>query len=396
MKKIAIFVLLFSILTLEACKESIDLVKNEPQIPSQNINISQAKVWFEKDFYPKNKNAKSQGKKREHKLKWENAKQSKFSDGQDLVVVPVETKIDGAEGNKNSFVWFYKDINKKEKILVVDLAISKSNMAGIDLNNFSGLMTIRGFDGELLNGFVFENNKAVTISTKIDGEETSFNLSQKKGRSSSNCYTYYNLSVTCIDYFYGDCIRDNLGNIFNCTYSFSNCTLNYSNIIDINCPWSGTVGTSGNTSPTTGFNGTTPNNNFYGIAGKLCGNYIFINTGNGLTAEIVGLGATAYNSNTQQSLNAKLNNICITFGSYVQTSNNATIAFNEAWNKSLQDMDYWLHINYQQSATMSNLAFSAKLMDYFKQNLSIKSYSSFSLTIGPCFNIPPSQTTYCL
>ncbi len=64
------------------------------------------------------------------------------------------------------------------------------------------------------------------------------------------------------------------------------------------------------------------------VFGRLCGTYTFQRTGEGRTAEIHGLGSQAYNSSNNNHVSASWPAMCVTFGNSIQTSNNASIAFN--------------------------------------------------------------------
>ncbi len=168
---------------------------------------------------------------------------------------------------------------------------------------------------------------------------------------------------TCIDWYWVS------GGIW--TYLYSECT----------------ASTNGSGTGSSGGDGITP----AAVVGRLCGNYTFTRTGNGRTAEILALGAQAYNSSNENIVTALWGSMCITFGSTIQTSNNASIAFNSAWNTSLTMTDAWL--TGHQNAT--SLEFSQQILENLRVRLNVESRGSYSLSTGPCENVPSSVPQYC-
>lgn len=132
--------------------------------------------------------------------------------------------------------------------------------------------------------------------------------------------------------------------------------------------------------------------NIVRVEGKLCGTYLFTPTGNGRTAEIHGLGAQAYNSRNNNHVSASWPEMCVTMGGDIQTSNNASIAFNAAWNNTLQLTDTWLSQPQHQNAT--SLEFKQIIENILRSQLDYQA-SYNALTIGGCSNITSSNAQYC-
>lgn len=132
-------------------------------------------------------------------------------------------------------------------------------------------------------------------------------------------------------------------------------------------------------------------NNVVQVEGRLCGNYTFTPTGNGRTAEIHGLGSHAYNYSNQNHVSASWGAMCVTFGSNIQTSNNASIAFNLAWNNTLQLTDVWLAAH----PNATSLEFKHMIENLLRTQLGPASGGYSALTIGGCDNITASNAQYC-
>lgn len=128
---------------------------------------------------------------------------------------------------------------------------------------------------------------------------------------------------------------------------------------------------------------------------RLCGAYSFLSVGEGMTAEILGLGATAVRRSTGQMLHVLLGPVCVTFGASTGLvhPSTASTAFNNTWNAAMNDTDAW--IKGQTNPT------AASLRTYIIQRLRVRLLAQsnegyFALTIGSCKgNIPSTQAQYC-
>lgn len=127
---------------------------------------------------------------------------------------------------------------------------------------------------------------------------------------------------------------------------------------------------------------------------RLCGGYIFTTTGEGLTAEILNVGARAENKGTLQILHAYWGSMCVTFGSSSLATNSATAStiFNQAWNTTMTQAQTWL--NTQQSPT--TIALSQFILQTFRANLSTAAGGYSALSTGPCSGaIASTVAEYC-
>jgi hypothetical protein len=133
--------------------------------------------------------------------------------------------------------------------------------------------------------------------------------------------------------------------------------------------------------------------NIFQVVGRLCGSYTFTPTGYGRTAEIHGLGTQAYNSSNNNHISASWPSVCVTFGNSIQTSNNASIAFNSAWNNTLQLVDVWLAQPAHQNAT--SIEFKQITETILRTQLGPAAGGYYALTIGGCNNVPSSDAQFC-
>jgi hypothetical protein len=127
------------------------------------------------------------------------------------------------------------------------------------------------------------------------------------------------------------------------------------------------------------------------VLGKLCGTYTFVRTGEGRTAEIHGLASEAYNFSNNNHVSASWPAMYITFGNSIQTSNNASIAFNLAWNNTLQLVDVWL----KQHQNATSYQFQEITETILRTQLGPSAGGYSKLTIGGCDNIITSNAQFC-
>lgn len=85
--------------------------------------------------------------------------------------------------------------------------------------------------------------------------------------------------------------------------------------------------------------------------------------------------------------------MCITFGNSIQTSNNGSIAFNLAWNNTLQLVDLWLKEPAHQNTT--SYEFQDKIETILRTQLGPAAGGYSKLTIGGCDNIITSNAQFC-
>ncbi len=129
---------------------------------------------------------------------------------------------------------------------------------------------------------------------------------------------------------------------------------------------------------------------------KLCGSYIFTETGEGLTAEIISLSAPAIHRPSGQHIPHLWGSACLTFGSSTGLTNSkdASEAFNQAWGVTTDEVEVWL--NKDPKAPLS-VVYS----DFFKVTLiaNLKSITKGAIwfSTGPCdmTGTVPSLAQYC-
>lgn len=127
---------------------------------------------------------------------------------------------------------------------------------------------------------------------------------------------------------------------------------------------------------------------------NLCGGYVFTSTGEGLTAEILGLGATAHNASTNQLLNPYWGEMCVTYGSSTIVTNSTVGSqiFNQSWNTTMNEAQAWL--NTQSNPTTVSL--STYILQRLRFNLDLYAEGYVSLSTGPCAgNIASTAARYC-
>jgi hypothetical protein len=129
---------------------------------------------------------------------------------------------------------------------------------------------------------------------------------------------------------------------------------------------------------------------------KLCGSYTFTVTGDGLTAEIITLSASALHRPSGQHIFHLWGSGCVTFGSSTGLTNSedASQVFNLAWGVTMDEVEAWLN---QRQEKPLELEYS----NYIKSRLIFNlqkygdGYAQFST--GPCSGsgIVPTSARYC-
>ena len=127
---------------------------------------------------------------------------------------------------------------------------------------------------------------------------------------------------------------------------------------------------------------------------KLCGNYRFIQTGDGLTAEIVGLAYPAYHHGSGEFLNGLFGAICLTYGesTNIIDSSGGSEIFNLAWDLTMDEAEIWLN-SLPDSPT--EVEYESYVLGQLLENLEIGAEGYIALSTGPCVNIPSSAPRYC-
>jgi hypothetical protein len=256
MKKYLSIVFVFFIILISCTDQTNLIIKPNKQYEKVGSDIVESKLWFEKYFLKNYKSSRTQ-KKREHKVNWDKAEKSKFSNNAELIIIPIETTIEGKIGNNKSHMWIYKNKEKKEIVKIVDFATAEGENETSSLWNFSGLMTMREYDGELDNGFIFDKGNAIGVTAKIENEEPKWKINSKKSKINDYiCQYNTNITIICTNYYYRVCSYPPNSSVLDCeaaVFNFPVCTLNSGYFV--NCTWQNSVGT--NSVPSTGTGPTT-------------------------------------------------------------------------------------------------------------------------------------------
>ncbi|MGG7662345.1 hypothetical protein [Dyadobacter sp. BHUBP1] len=212
MKKISLFYILISLLSCSfwACKE--DDIRGGKQLVNDIqsdsvVTLATAKNWFEND-YLKNSQA-SLSNNRVRKTFWERAFMSKMSNGQPLVVVPIEHHKAGQSPNRDTYLWIFKDDFNRYTPKVIEY-LSRGESVNNDLSTFTGAMTVRDWEGRLLNGFIFKDGMPAGLLKSVDGEEQLRLQEARNGKGNGTvCDQVWETRGTCTDYYYKVCINGN-------------------------------------------------------------------------------------------------------------------------------------------------------------------------------------------
>ncbi|MFN4144414.1 MAG: hypothetical protein ACK4GN_01230 [Runella sp.] len=174
------FVLLFG------CQRSLNDVPLEPS--SQEISIEEARSWFEREVLKNNRNLRTQGINVPKKLKWKEAKESKFRDNNSVIIVPVNYETEAFSGiiedvsqktkkeaeiirdRKDYYGTFmqlliFKDKKGKNsyqliKFIPTEEYRNRSVKGEIRINDFSGVLIAMNWDNEdFIEGLSYEGGR---------------------------------------------------------------------------------------------------------------------------------------------------------------------------------------------------------------------------------------------
>jgi hypothetical protein len=188
-----------------------------PIVPKDNtswpkvtdVSIPIAKKWFYDEYLrQQSREATAASNELFREAFWDRAFMDKMSNGQELVVVPIEHHKQGAPPNTNTYLWIYRHENNNLFARVVEYLSSVNDTEGeIDISNFSGAMSVRNWNGKLLNGFTFKKGKLAGIIESIDGQETQLVENKRRGKINLTiCETVEITMDNCTSYYYKVCI----------------------------------------------------------------------------------------------------------------------------------------------------------------------------------------------
>lgn len=175
---------------------------------SNEVSVPIAKKWFYDEYLKEQeRTATNESKKLIRNVYWEHARFDKMDSGQDLLIVPIEHHQTGEPANADTYLWIFRYKENKLNAKVVEyLSSAKDNDFKVDIKNFSGAMTVRDWNGKLLNGFTFKNNKPVGLLQSVRGVETEMVKDVKAGRVNMTiCDIIVFKAGTCTNFFYAIC-----------------------------------------------------------------------------------------------------------------------------------------------------------------------------------------------
>jgi hypothetical protein len=209
-----LMLVLFGVIACDKPEVHTPLVEQSDTISAQpdQVSITIAKKWFYEEYLKdQGRKATNESKRLIRNIYWERAKLDKMTDGKDLLIIPIEHHNPGEPANSDTYLWIfrYKD-NKLNAKVIEYLSSAKDLKTPIDISNFTGAMSVRDWNGKLLNGFTFKNNKPVGLLHSVKGVETERVKEAKSGRADVTiCNTVVFRASTCTSYFYKICENGN-------------------------------------------------------------------------------------------------------------------------------------------------------------------------------------------
>jgi hypothetical protein len=209
-----LMLVLFGVIACDKPEVHTPLVEQSDTISAQpdQVSITIAKKWFYEEYLKdQGRKATNESKRLIRNIYWERAKLDKMTDGKDLLIIPIEHHNPGESANSDTYLWIfrYKD-NKLNAKVIEYLSSAKDLKTPIDISNFTGAMSVRDWNGKLLNGFTFKNNKPVGLLHSVKGAETERVKEAKSGRVDMTiCNTVVFKASTCTSYFYKICENGN-------------------------------------------------------------------------------------------------------------------------------------------------------------------------------------------
>ncbi|MBC8109665.1 MAG: hypothetical protein H7Y04_01245 [Verrucomicrobia bacterium] len=396
-----LFVFMAGLMSCE--KQEVGLTKT-----SEQISIEEAQNWFDENVSNGYLASQKNENTRKKETNWQKAT-SKLIGTTPTVMVPLKYEAGYGVGNRGyTFLLVYKTPKGAYTAEILKIIASEEhllkNKGQLNSATFTGTIKIYDWNDNFLKGDLFRDGKAVGSLSKTVGQ-----TGGKMMRINDESCRLYMVTET---FYQRGCYDTGQGQ-----YECGEWELRW---IDVTYVLECTGGAGGN-------NGFQPSN--YGLPNndlgcgpgqpvslecidytqgtmatveieeisdnELCGSYNFAKTGNGLTAEIIGLGASGVQRSSGQFVSALWGSMCITFydNGLVHTSNNASIAFNEAWNESMIETEAWLN----RTPNPTDYQFAQVILSALMVNLARTSGATFSynLATGPCQNVPSSVASYC-
>ncbi|WP_353718661.1 hypothetical protein [Dyadobacter sp. 676] len=175
---------------------------------SNEVSVPIAKKWFYEEYLKEQeRTATNDSKNLVRNVYWERARFGKMENGQDLLIIPIEHHQPGEPANADTYLWVFRHKENKLTAKVIEyLSSAKDNDFKVDIEHFSGAMTVRDWNGKLLNGFTYKNNKLVGLLQSVQGVETEMVKGVKSGRIDMTiCDVVVFKAGTCTNFFYAIC-----------------------------------------------------------------------------------------------------------------------------------------------------------------------------------------------
>ena len=166
------------VIILFACEKKdlptlTDKVTDSMSVVPMEFSIHDAKKWVEQDYLVLAKESETkESKKLVRKIFWDLAFMDKMSNGQDVLVVPLEHHELGKDPNVDTYLWIFRNEGNFSGKVIEYLSSIKEENAQLDISNFSGAMSVRDWNGKLLNGFTFKKGKPTGVLLGVNGQET--------------------------------------------------------------------------------------------------------------------------------------------------------------------------------------------------------------------------------
>jgi hypothetical protein len=120
---------------------------------SDEVSVPIAKKWFYEEYLKEQERAATNddSKKLVRNVYWERARLDTMTNGQDLLIVPIEHHKSGEGANADTYLWIFRYNDNKLNAKVIEyLSSVKDTKSKIDISNFSGAMTVRDWNGKLI------------------------------------------------------------------------------------------------------------------------------------------------------------------------------------------------------------------------------------------------------
>jgi len=194
--------------------------------PDSDLSISEAELWFSKNYENTSSARLSSDKTIYKKAYWKNAYEHFYETekGQSkIIVVPLVFQKAGVASDYKH-LWVYKNKKGENTARIIEYVHENDNKEKFkSLKNFSGLMIVRNWDGDFLGGFNLKKDKIRSVISDLEyGTFSQKPQKNKKARVGANVCGLYEHCVVSYTYVVGyenegywhtDCITE-----YNCVW----------------------------------------------------------------------------------------------------------------------------------------------------------------------------------